>query len=401
MTGRNRRIALLATGILFACSLAVFFLLLKFSGDLRSLMLWQRLRSANLVRGEKVLGPAQDNRFEVVKGEKHGYINQEGTLVIPITLEGSYLIDFSEGYASFVERVKPEVGRARWGFIDTSGAVVISPQFDFVREFSEGLAAVAFPNQQVCSDCDTDLDWGFINKSGKLVIQPQYHSVSSFSEELAAVRNDNRKWGYIDTKGELVIPFLFESAGEFSEGLAPVAVNQQFGYIDKLRSFVIKPQYAEAGRFSEGLAAVRTRRETDDTTFGPAGGTWTFIGKDGKKRIDLPKNARHASDFAEGLAVIRVDGAQCGYVHTSGEIAIMPRFIECGNFSENLANVLNNSANWQYIDKQGRVVLDVLDVPYHRVGSFKNGLAKVYEGRYGSEQSFGYIDKHGKQVWKP
>ena len=58
MTGRGRRIALLGSGVLFACSLALFFLLLKYGGDLRSLMLWQRLHSANLVRGEKVLGPA-------------------------------------------------------------------------------------------------------------------------------------------------------------------------------------------------------------------------------------------------------------------------------------------------------------------------------------------------------
>lgn len=356
---------------------------------------------------------AQDNRFVVFKSGKHGYIDQEGTLAIPITLQGTYVLPFSEGFASFAARVKPEPtkipyvdnnGKLRifpqekWGFIDTSGAVIISPQFNSVAGFSEGLAAVAFDMDRTshnCTDCDLNQHWGFIDKSGKIVVQPQYHSVSSFSEGLAAVMNDDGKWGYIDTKGELVIPFLFESAREFSEGLAPVAVNKQFGYIDKRSSFVIKPQYAIAGRFSEGLAAVRKGGKTDFMILGPAGGTWTFIGKDGKKRLDLPKKTEQARDFAEGLAVIEIDG-HCGYVNTSGVIAISPTFSSCGDFSEDFADVFNGK--WQYIDKQGKVVLEVL---YDGVHSFKNGLAAVEEGSSGPEQKFGYIDKHGKQVWKP
>ena len=247
-----------------------------------------------------------------------------------------------------------------------------------------------------CTDCDLNQHWGFIDKSGKMVIQPQYHSVSSFSERLAAVMNDDGKWGYVDIKGVLVIPFLFQSARKFSEGLAPVAVNKQFGYIDRQGSFVIKPRYAIAGRFSEELAAVRKGGKTDFMILGPAGGTWTFIGKDGKKRLDLPKKTEHARDFAEGLAVIEIDG-HCGYVSTSGVMAISPTFSSCGDFSEDLADVFNNG-KWQYIDKQGKVVLDV---PYDGVRSFKNGLAAIEEGLSGPKQKFGYIDKHGKQVWQP
>jgi hypothetical protein len=357
---------------------------------------------------------AQDNRFVVFKGGKHGYINQEGTLVIPITLEGTYVLNFCEGVVSVSERVKPEPAKIpyvdkdgklrihpqeKWGFIDSSGAVIISPQFDGVAEFSEGLAAVAFDTDRSrhnCLDCDRNQHWGFIDKSGKIVAQPQYHSVSSFSEGLAAVMNDDGKWGYIDKKGELVIPFLFESARGFSEGLAPVAVNRQFGYIDKRGSFVIKPQYAIAERFSEGLAAVRKGGKTDFMILGPAGGTWTFIGKDGKKRFSLPKKTEQARDFAQGLAVIEING-HCGYVNTSGAFAISPTFSSCGDFSEDLADVLNNG-KWRYIDEQGKVVLEVL---YDGVRSFKNGLAAVEEGSFGPEQKFGYIDKHGRQVWKP
>src|ERR1700675_3144967 len=359
---------------------------------------------------------AQDNRFVVFESGRHGYINQEGVLVIPTNLQGTYVLHFSEGLVSFPEweRVKPEPAtvpyvdkdgklrlfrQEKWGFIDTSGTVVIGAQFDAVAEFSQGLAAVATDTDRTdhsCIDCDRNQLWGFIDKSGKKVIPLQYRAALSFSEGLAAVMNDEGKWGYVNTNGELIIPFTFESIRSFSEGLAPVAVNKQFGYIDKQGRLVIQPQYAMAGDFSEGLAAVRTGGKAVFMILGPAGETWTFIGKDGKKRLDLPKKTEQVRAFAEGLAVIEVDG-RCGYVNTSGVIAISPAFSYCGDFSEHLADVLNNG-KWRYIDKQAKVVLEV---PYDEVRSFRNGLAAVQEGLSGPEQKFGYIDQHGKQVWKP
>jgi hypothetical protein len=357
---------------------------------------------------------AQENRFVVFSHGKHGYIDREGKLVIPISLEGTYVLHFSEGLVSYSERVKPEPtklpytdqnGKLRihrqekWGFIDTSGAVVINVQFDAVENFSEGLAAVAFDTDKTrhdSFDCSLDQHWGFIDKTGKAVIQPQYSAVSSFSEGLAAVRNEEGKWGYIDTKGQLVIPFTYQNAFQLSDGLAPAAVNRKVGYINKNGDFVIKPQFTTAGSFSGGLAAVRRGGKTDFMILGPAGGKWAFIGKDGKNRIVLPEQAEHAGDFVDGLAAIQF-GKSCGYMDKSGALVIPTAFSSCGDFSEGLADVYSGG-RWQFIDKKGHVFLDV---PYEQVRPFKDGLASIDEGTSGPNQKFGYIDKHGKQIWKP
>jgi len=357
---------------------------------------------------------AQDSRFVVFEGGKHGYINRTGTLVIPINLEVTYMADFSDERARFAEAVKPlpekipyfdKNGKLRmfredkWGFIDKSGAVAVSPQFDAVQDFSEGLAGVAFDTVRTnhsCLHCDANQHWGFINKQGKIVIQTKYHSVGPFSDGLAAAQNDDAKWGYINASGDIVIPFNFRWAGRFHEGLAAAAVDKNAGYIDKRGNFVVKPRFAIAGDFSGGLASVRVGGKTDSLLLGPAGGRWFFIGRDGATRIALPRNVEHAEDFAEGRAVIQIHG-KCGYIDPSGAVVIPLRFFGCSDFSEGLANVFKDDKA-QYIDTNGRVALDV---PYSGIHPFKNGLAAVEEGGSGPTQKLGYIDKQGNQVWKP
>jgi hypothetical protein len=299
---------------------------------------------------------AQDNRFVVFEGGKHGYINQEGELVIPITLEGTYVLNFSEERAKFAEPVKPVPARipyldkngklrisqeVKWGFIDMSGAVVVAPQFDAAGDFHEGLAPVAFDTDRTshnCSDCDLNQRWGFIDKQGKMVIQPHYHAVRPFSEGPAAVEDDDGKWGYINTKGDVVIPLRLDMARGFHEGVAAAAINKLAGYIDKQGSFVVKPQFTVVGDFSGGLAAVRVGGKMGLMILGPAGGKWAFIRKNGSKRIRLPKDTENAHDFSEGLAAIEVDG-HCGYIDTAGAIAIPVEFSLCGDFSEGMADV--------------------------------------------------------------
>jgi len=49
----------------------------------------------------------------------------------------------------------------KWGYIDNTGRIVIKPQFDEARDFSEGLARVTI-----------DGKFGYIDKTGKYVWEP-------------------------------------------------------------------------------------------------------------------------------------------------------------------------------------------------------------------------------------
>ena len=67
------------------------------------------------------------------------------------------------GSAVDTAKLFPASVNGRYGYIDASGRIVVQPQFEGARDFSEGLAAVLLNGK-----------WGFIGPSGKLVIVPEY-----------------------------------------------------------------------------------------------------------------------------------------------------------------------------------------------------------------------------------
>lgn len=67
---------------------------------------------------------------------KMGYINQKGRWVIQSRFKYYYYYDFSDGLASFREQSKG------WGYIDSTGKVVVRPRFQWAGTFANGTAPV-------------------------------------------------------------------------------------------------------------------------------------------------------------------------------------------------------------------------------------------------------------------
>jgi len=187
----------------------------------------------------------------------------------------------------------------KWGYMNTSGKVVIAPSFSDAWAFSDGLARVTFDDGR----------HGFIDTSGKKAFRATYAEARGFHEERAAVKIDG-KWGYIDPRGKTVIKPRFDYAGVFSEGLAAVAVDWKFGYIDPKGTMVVEPRFAWGGAFSEGLALV----DQPD-------GSRLFIDKKGEVAIKVPQ-FDIVDYFHDGFALVGVgsgDRAHAGYINKTGK----------------------------------------------------------------------------------
>jgi len=104
----------------------------------------------------------------------------------------------------------------------------------------------------------TPCTWGYMDKTGNIAITPQFEMAFAFSEGLAAVMKDDL-WGFIDRTGSIVIENTYQRAYTFSDGLALVSTdNQNYYYIDKTGRIVLDPDNECADMFNEGLTVVCT-----------------------------------------------------------------------------------------------------------------------------------------------
>jgi hypothetical protein len=298
--------------------------------------------------------------------KEHGwhYFNTKGELLLKAKDEIYY---FSEDLL-----VREE--KKAWGFVDCHGAWKIHPQYNSVKLFSEGFAAVEKDNQ-----------WFYIDKNGN-VTNGSFEAAKPFSEGIAAVKI-NGKWGYIDTTGNLVVPPEYITANDFANGIAGVEQSKnKWFFVDKKGNTAISvnKDYTFVGQYSSNLIRVRTGEVTDNLHV-----KWGFVDSTGRKVI--PSKFNDVADFSEGLARAK-EADLWGYILSDGDYLIIPQFKDARDFKDGYARV-NVDGKWGVIDKKGTWICNPA---FHYLGEFFDGVAAA-EVKVG----WGLIDINGNWILKP
>ncbi|MGD1930473.1 MAG: WG repeat-containing protein [Leptolyngbyaceae cyanobacterium] len=193
-----------------------------------------------------------------------GYIDREGSISIlagddfSIDIEG---IGFSYGRAP-VYRLRTNLLSILWGrpsrrvygLINNAGELIIPLKYELI-DIDSPCRAITIANSQ----------YGVIDLEGNVVVQNHYNYIGDFSEGLALIqRNPGDKYGYIDGHGRLIIepiqairamPSEFSWSRNFHDGRALFRGTEgRYGYIDKSGSIVIEPNFDKAYPFKNGLA---------------------------------------------------------------------------------------------------------------------------------------------------
>ena len=175
------------------------------------------------------------------------FINTKGVRVFPNlsrTIMWAYVTPdpiaarpFKNGLAAYYDR-----DTERYGFINTKGQFVVKPVFLDAHDFSDGLAAVKLPATQ-----SNPAAWGFIDTSGKMVIPAKFSiEPGNFRTGRAPVEKRNGHKVMIDKSGEVVSPEFYELSECFSNGNA-IAGNRGYNY------FLIDSDYKQ---ISEGMPDI-------------------------------------------------------------------------------------------------------------------------------------------------
>ncbi len=312
-------------------------------------------------------GPDADALYRFRKGDRIGYIDQTGKIIVPATIR--WLGD-NAGDEFYDGRL--DISNGEGVYIDTTGKKITLKGLSRAWDFSEGLAAAKTENGP----------WGYVNKDGDFVIAPRFASgpddyVWSFSDGLALIEVAGR-FGYIDHSGNFVIAPKLLDADSFHEGFARVVVEGPCAYVSSSPCASIS---------TPGLSS-KMRHENHEQL---PSCRFTFVDKSG--RVISDKRYDYALYFSEGLAPVLING-KWGYIDQTGELVISARFDKAKPFSDGMGLVRENQL-YGFIDRQGVYVIE----PHFKwAESFAEGRAVV--GDDGFDGPVWYIDRHGNQAFQ-
>lgn len=264
-----------------------------------------------------------------------------------------------------------------WGYVDTSGKVIIPAEYMGVTPFSpEGIALVK--DYRIGTWKYIDINNNTINLKFKI---QEFHE---FIGGLAAVKIHD-KWGYINNQGELQIPPVFKLVKDFHEGRAWVTdLNNNFQLIDKSGQLINLSGYKikDCKDFSEGLAAINI----DDL--------WGFIDYNGK--IIIKNVFLKTGEFADSLCWARNIDQLTGFIDHTGKYVIEPEFTGCDRFDtiSHLARVKDNDGIYFYIDKKGMRL-------YFKTDFYNDFVEGLCHANYIKTGKAGFVDKSGYYIIPP
>ena len=328
-------------------------------------------------------------RFIIFQNRKWGFIDRAGKVVIEPQF--NYVRLFSENRAAFKD------GGDRWGFIDPQGTIVIQPQFEAVSDFVDDRATFSRNNR-----------WGVITSSGQILFEKEFNFLKPLGEKLYAFKKNNQ-WGVITSRGQVIIEAKFSEIGKFSENRAAFLIENgkkdRIGFIDSQGQIVFKlPEdirlnyYNDVsieqfnnGRlpvfaYSPGLVAIKDFF-TERASSGQIRDKWGAIDLNGNQVIPLKYD--RLGQFSGCLAEIKV-GNKTGFININSKVIVKPKFENAFNFSRGLAPV-KMDGKWGYINQKGKIVIEP---QFQEASNFRQGLAEVV-----IDNKWGYINQKGKFVW--
>jgi hypothetical protein len=134
-----------------------------------------------------------------------------------------------------------------WQIIDLDSKTKIKSGLDNLKIYTEGLLPINIHGL-----------WGYLDTSGATIIEPQFIEAFPFCQSLARVRHINGKFGIIDLNGKFVIQPKYSLLGDYSNGvIRAVRPNGMHQFIDHRGNDMGFGEFEEASDFSANFARIR------------------------------------------------------------------------------------------------------------------------------------------------
>lgn len=361
--------------------------------------------------------------YPVIESQRLAFVDRSGEVVVrtPYVIESAvqFWAHIAQAWDVDVQDFEVRIGRAGARGGDAAGVLSIVEEARSRGSGGQGtsesdlmLRSLRFHDGRLPYEVDDR--WGFLAEDGTVAVSPQYEAVGRFWEGLAKVKRAGR-WGFIEPSGILAIPEQFDSVRSFSEGRAAVWIGDRCGYVDRKGKLVVATTLSSCGTFRSGITYVAD-----------AAGYWA-IGRDGAVRVPPQRyeliqfDGTHFSTYFEGMMGLLDDSGvevvapdyqllltrdrpgglwmavkdrRYGFLSSDGEVVIPLTFDEARVFSRDDVAAVRVGNRWGFIDRKGKFVGG--PPAYDEVRDMAEGRAGVRVG-----DRWGIIDRAGKTIVPP
>lgn len=234
-----------------------------------------------------------------------------------------------------------------------------------------------------------DRKWGYIDETGKFVINPRFSSADRFQSNGLAIAGQQGKFGIINRNGTFIVEPKYEYMEEFAEGLAVAQKGSVYTVLNEKGQIVYdSPDYI--GTFSDGRAVIEKRVSSEKLLYG-------YIDTSGNMVI-IPRY-KYATPFENGRAVVKLDTGECAIIDRNGAALKTFDYSLMNDLSEGLAEFMPaQGKKWGYVDENGKVVISPKFIDTY---PFKGGMAVVNAAPDYGINEYGVIDRSGGYLLKP
>lgn len=342
------------------------------------------------------VGPFSAEGLAIVAEEgKWGFVDTTGHVVIPLRFDQADA--FHEGHAVVNEggwrlplRPRDAIQGGRWYVIDTQGEEVRALPYDFVSGFSGGLAVVNRGGTLGDYGSPEGGVWGYIDWHGVEVVEVRYERAFAFRGGCARAFSEESGALCFDQQGQLDHQVSWSASDT-----TYVAVRDgQYGlrHVDG-RELLPYGQYTHIGPFVAGEARVNVGGTL--SSYGPQGGKWGTIDANGQILVEpiFDSLTRGPDGNLEGRYFSTQDVVDD---FGRGGTARFTAGIRIGAFA--------SSGKWGVMNEQGEEVVppryDYLDIVGGRATRFNIGGTFTRETNQAEKAGgkWGFIDRSGREI---
>ena len=300
----------------------------------------------------------------------------------------------------------------KWGYIDSEGSLVIPFTFSYAEDFREDYAVV----RQFPDGMDTYEEEGFygiIDQTGSFVLPAEYHEILSddngeylgCNEQGVFCVTDGwgpgSKCGFFDIPSGFFSGLLYDDVTVLSSDQDPeligVTVEKKTGFASRKTGEIVIPcRYSNEYQYD--FSGDHCMVMPIDS---PVADGWILIDRTGRE-IPMPENCYAAWDgaFSDGLAAVwNAETDLYGYIDPEGNPVIGQQYRIAYGFSEGLACVQLVSGEWVMIDTEGGIVMMRPDEP-ESYGSSRYCQHGVIRCGLPDGSGMVYYDRHGREAFR-